>query len=185
MKLTKDLRGKLLIATPSILDDPSFNRSIILLTEHSEDSSLGFILNRPSSFKLNELLPDIKCSFNVYKGGPVETDNIYFIHKVPQLIPNSIEVTDGIFWGGSFAQLKELLNRGKIRENQIRFFLGYAGWSPDQLEDELEGNSWLVRQNIYNNILDISPNDLWKSNLLSFGTKYKVWANAPRDPRLN
>ena len=50
MKLTKNLRGKLLIATPSILDDPSFNRSIILLTEHSEDSSLGFILNRKSQF---------------------------------------------------------------------------------------------------------------------------------------
>ena len=185
MKLTKKLRGKLLIATPSILDDPSFNRSIILLTEHSEDSSLGFILNRKSQFQIKDLLPDIDCDFPVYNGGPVENDNIYFIHNVPHLIPNSIEVTDGIFWGGSFSQLKELLNRKALDQGQIRFFLGYAGWSPDQLENELEENAWLVRQNTYSNILDIKTEELWKNNLLSFGRKYTIWANAPSDPKLN
>lgn len=185
MKITKELRGKLLIATPSILDDPSFNRSLILLTEHSEDSSLGFILNRPSNYTLQDLLPDINCNFPVFKGGPVETDNIYFIHNSPELISNSIEVTDGIYWGGSFAQLKELLNTGQLHEDQIRFFLGYAGWSPEQLESELEENTWLVKDNTYRNILKLQTEDLWKRNLLSFGSKYKIWVNAPSNPALN
>lgn len=185
MKIVKDLRGKLLIATPSILTDPSFNRSIILLTEHSEDSSLGFILNRPTNYTLRDLIPDINCDFKVYKGGPVEIDNLYFIHTCPDLIPNSIEVKDGIFWGGSFDQLKNLLNNNQIRNNQIRFFLGYAGWSPEQLEEELGEKSWFVKSNSYQNILDHNINDLWKSNLLSFGSKYKIWLNAPKDPALN
>jgi putative transcriptional regulator len=101
------------------------------------------------------------------------------------LIPNSIKVTDGIYWGGSFAQLKTLLNQNKINENEIRFFLGYAGWSPDQLEDELDEKSWFVRENTYFNILDIKIDQLWKSNLLSFGSKYQIWVNAPSNPSLN
>ncbi len=185
MKLTKELRGKLLISAPAILDDVSFNRSLILVAEHSIDSSLGFIMNRPSKFTLNDLLPDVNCNFTVFKGGPVETDNIYFIHNIPHLIPNSIKVTDGIYWGGSFAQLKTLLNQNKINENEIRFFLGYAGWSPDQLEDELDEKSWFVRENTYYNILDIKIEQLWKSNLLSFGSKYEIWLNAPSNPSLN
>ena len=82
MSILKLLKGNLLIAEPSILHDDSFNRSIILLTEHNEKSSVGFILNRPLDYTIKDLIPEIDCSFKIYQGGPVEQDNLYFIHKI-------------------------------------------------------------------------------------------------------
>ena len=105
------IKGKLLIAEPSILNDDSFNRSIILLTEHNEESSIGFILNKPLNYTIKDLIPEINCSFKIYQGGPVEQDNLYFIHKIPELIPDSMPVSDKIYWGGNFESLKNLLQQ--------------------------------------------------------------------------
>jgi putative transcriptional regulator len=128
------LKGSLLVAEPSILHDDSFNRSIILLTEHNENSSVGFILNRPLTYTVNDIIPEIDCSFKIYQVGPVEQDNLYFIHKIPELIPNSIKVSENMYWGGNFESLKILLQEKEIKSTQIRFFLGYTGWSKIQLE---------------------------------------------------
>ena len=98
MILTKPKKGDLLIAEPSIIGDMSFNRSIVLLTDHSAEGSIGFILNKPLEFTISDLIPEIETPIKVYNGGPVEQDNLYFIHKVPDLIPNSIEISLGIFW---------------------------------------------------------------------------------------
>jgi putative transcriptional regulator len=73
------------------------------------------------------MLPEINASFKIYNG-PVEQDNLYFIHNIPELIPNSIEISNGIYWGGDFESTKALINNGKINKNNIRFFLGYTGW---------------------------------------------------------
>lgn len=185
MVALKPERGRLLIAEPAILNDSSFRRSIILLTEHTDNSSVGFILNRPLNHTLNDLVPEIDCDFTVYQGGPVEQDNLYFIHKVPHLIPNSIEVANGIFWGGSFEHIKELLNNKKLKSTDIRFFLGYSGWDVNQLEDELYSNSWFVSENDYRNILSTDNETFWKDKLLQKGGKYKIWANAPSDVQMN
>ena len=96
------VKGKLLIAEPSILNDDSFNRSIILLTEHNEESSVGFILNKPLNYTIIDLIPEINCSFKIYQGCPVEQDNLYFIHKIPELIPDSMPVSDKIYCGCNF-----------------------------------------------------------------------------------
>ena len=87
---------------PKIIGDVSFNRSIVLLADHTEEGSIGFILNKPLDYTIHDLIPEIKANFKIYNGGPVEQDNLYFIHKVPELIPNSIEISLGIFWGGDF-----------------------------------------------------------------------------------
>ncbi len=178
-------KGKLLIAEPSILNDKTFNRSIILLTEHSQTSSVGFILNRPLSYTLKDLIPDIDCDFRIYEGGPVEQDNLYFIHKTPDLLPNSIEVTNGIYWGGNFSFLKEHLNNQTIKAEDIRFFLGYSGWEPKQLANEVKTNSWFVSKNQYDNIFSIDNKTFWKNQLLNKGGEYKFWANAPDDISMN
>ncbi len=178
-------KGKLLIAEPSILSDSSFNRAIVLLTEHTENSSVGFILNRPLNYSLKDLIPDIDCSFPIYQGGPVEQDNLYFVHKIPELIPESIEVSNGIFWGGNFSSLKDLLNNKLIETSDIRFFLGYSGWSKNQLKDEMNQNSWFIAENDFENIFSIEEVDLWKNKLLQKGGNYKLWANAPSDFNLN
>ena len=118
-------KGHLLIAEPSILGDVSFNRSVVLLAEHNNEGSIGFILNKPLNYTINDLLPEIEASFKIYNGGPVEQDNLYFIHNIPEIIPNSVEISNGIYWGGDFETTQQLINEGKISKNNIRFFLGY------------------------------------------------------------
>jgi len=181
----KPNKGKLLIAEPSILNDNSFNRTIILLTEHSLTSSVGFILNRQLEYTVNDLIPELDCSFPIYQGGPVEQDNLYFVHRVPDLIPDSIEVERGIFWGGNFETLRSLLNNELLSETDIRFFLGYSGWAKDQLENEMNQNSWFVTENDFDNIFSIDEESFWKNKLLQKGGNYKLWANAPSDFNLN
>ena len=185
MVALKPEKGRLLIADPAILNDSSFKRTIILLTEHTKKSSVGFILNRPLDHVLSDLVPDIDCDFTVYQGGPVEQDNLYFIHKVPHLLPNSIEVAKGIYWGGNFELLKELLNKKQLEATDIRFFLGYSGWSSNQLDEELVMNSWFITENDYDNILTTNDQNFWKDKLLQRGGKYKIWANAPSDIQMN
>lgn len=184
----KPEKGHLLIAEPSIIGDISFNRSVILLAEHTvETGSIGFILNKPLDFSLQELIPTLKQDFKVYNGGPVEQDNLYFIHKAPELIPNSIEITEGIYWGGDFDTVCELINQGKLDEKDIRFFLGYSGWAAEQLDEELASNSWFVVKNKYkNSIIEKDYNAaFWKQKMIELGGDYLIWSNAPENPSLN
>lgn len=181
----KSLKGKLLIAEPSILNDDSFNRTIILITEHTNKNAIGFIINRALDFTVNDLLPEINSDFTVYEGGPVEQDNLYFVHQVPHLIPESIEVSDGMYWGGNFETLKVLLNGNLLKKTDIRFFLGYSGWGKNQLDNEIDTNSWFVSENDSENIFAIDEEQLWRNKLIQKGGDYKLWANAPSDFSLN
>lgn len=185
MTMLNPKKGRLLIAEPSILNDDSFNRSIVLLTEHSDTSSVGFILNRPLQYVLEDLIPDVSCDFTIYQGGPVEQDNLYFIHRIPHLLTDSIEVANGIYWGGNFAQLKDLLLQDLIEPTDIRFFLGYSGWGTHQLQEELNTNSWFISENDFTNIFSVDDEGIWKNKLLQKGGKYKIWANAPADIQMN
>ena len=111
-------KGKLLIAEPSIIGDVSFNRSIILLTEHNNEGSIGFILNKPLDFELGDLIPDVKSNFPIYNGGPVQQDNLYFIHKVAELVPESIEISKGLYWSGDFEKVTNRIKVVLTKENQ-------------------------------------------------------------------
>jgi len=181
----KPSKGKILIAEPSILGDDSFNRSVILLSEHNERGSVGFILNKPSPYEIRDIIPEIDSSLKIFFGGPVSENNLYFIHKVPELIPDSIEITNGIYWAGDFDVVQELLKDGILSKNDIRFFLGYSGWSKEQLEDELSSTSWIVIENEFKNLFKIGSNNFWKKQLIKLGGVYRIWANAPKDPSLN
>ena len=179
-------KGQLLIAEPSIIGDLSFNRSVILLSEHNDQGSVGFILNKPLNYNIHDLLPEIDASFKIYNGGPVEQDNLYFIHNVPKLITDSIEISNGVYWGGDFEWTKKLINEGKINKNNIRFFLGYTGWDADQLECEMQANSWIATENIYaNKIIAKSSDTFWKEKIIELGGEYLIWSNAPENPTFN
>ncbi len=179
-------KGQILIAEPSILGDVSFNRSVILLAEHNEEGSVGFILNKPLEYTISDLLLEIEASFKIYNGGPVEQDNLYFIHTIPNLIKNSIEISNGIYWGGDFDLTKSLINEGKINKEDIRFFLGYTGWEFNQLVAELQDNSWIVANNSHNKeILSKSSKKFWKEKITELGGDYLIWSNAPENPNLN
>lgn len=179
-------KGQLLIADPYIIGDASFARAVVLLTAHNQEGSVGFIINKPLKYTINDLLPEINATFKIYNGGPVEQDNLYFIHDVPEQIPNSIEISNGIYWGGCFDSVKELINQQKISKNNIRFFLGYTGWDVAQLETEMEQNSWIATSNSYENkIIGKSTTQFWKEKIIELGGDYLIWSNAPEDPYLN
>ena len=164
----------------------SFNRSVILLAEHNTEGSVGFILNKPLKYTIRDLVPNIEANFKIYNGGPVEQDNLYFIHNVPELINQSIEISSGIFWGGDFELTRNLINEGKIKKDNIRFFLGYTGWETQQLENEMAENSWIIAENLYQNkIIGKSTTDFWKEKILELGGDYILWSNAPENPLLN
>lgn len=186
MVAVKPQKGNLLIAEPSIIGDLSFNRSVVLLADHNDEGSVGFILNKPLHYTIHELIPEISASFKIYNGGPIEQDNLYFIHNVPQLISGSIEIASGIYWGGDFELTKELINEGKINRNNIRFFLGYSGWDAEQLQGELDSHSWIISENdLQNKIIGKSSSDFWRQKILEQGGDYLIWSNAPENPIYN
>ena len=151
-------KGCLLVAEPTILNDMSFNRSVILLTEHTKDGSVGFILNKPLSYSINELIPEINANFMVYNGGPVEQDNLYFLHNVPELIPESVEISYGLYWGGDFETTKDLINEG----------------------------SWIIVENeLQNKIIGKNSQNFWKEKLNEIGGEYIYFSNSPENPTLN
>ena len=186
MTTLKPTKGVLLVAEPSIIGDVSFNRSVVLLAEYNEEGSVGFILNKPLEYTLKDFIPEINSELTVYNGGPVEQDNLYFIHTIPDLVPGSIEISNGIYWGGDFTAIADLLKNNELTADQIRFFLGYSGWEHEQLEQELELNSWVVTPNEYKNKIIGKPYfDFWKEKMIEFGGDYLIWSNAPENPNYN
>ena len=179
-------KGKLLIAEPSIIGDLSFNRSIILIVEHNSNGSIGFIMNKPLNIKLGDIIPEIESNFTIYNGGPVQQDSLYFIHKIPSLVPQSIEISDGLYWCGNFKCISKLIKEKKVYKEEIKFFLGYSGWDSNQLQFELNSNSWILSDNLHRkNIIKVVDNTFWKNKMLSLGGKYSIWSNTPENPSLN
>lgn len=179
-------KGKILIAEPSIIGDISFNRSIILLVEHGNNGSIGFILNKPMSLNISDLIPEIESNFKIYNGGPVQQDNLYFIHKISDLIPESIMISEGLYWSGNFEYVLKLIKKGEINKNDIRFFLGYSGWDSNQLNNELNNNTWILAENSHNkNIITAVDEVFWKNKMLDLGGEYSLWSNAPEYPSHN
>jgi putative transcriptional regulator len=143
-------------------------------------------MNKPLEYTINDLVPDVEASFKIYNGGPVEQDNLYFIHTIPELIFDSIEISHGIYWGGDFELTKSLINEGKINKEDIRFFLGYTGWGANQLEEEIESNSWAIAVNKHKKgLLSTSSKKIWKEKITELGGDYLIWSNAPENPNLN
>jgi len=178
-------KGKILIAEP-FLNDTYFKRSIVLLTEHGEEGSVGFVLNKPVTLKLDEVLPDMPSyDTEMSIGGPVGTNTVHYVHTMGDIIPNSVNVMNNIFWGGDFDVVKGMIKTGTIDKTQIKFFLGYSGWHPDQLKNELKENSWVVTTLSPEVIMDPDTKNLWKNTLKMLGKKYEIWSNFPEDPGLN
>lgn len=179
-------KGQLLIAEPSLIGDLHFNRTVILLADYNKKGSVGFIINKPLKYTINDLLPDIKGTLKIYNGGPVEQDSLYFIHNVPDLIPNSTEIANGIYWGGEFTITKELINSNKINKKNIRFFLGYTGWNHDQLQREISDESWIITNNKHGaKIIGKSTAEFWKKKIIEMGGEYLIWVNTPINPTFN
>lgn len=178
-------KGRLLISEP-FLPDPNFERTVVLLCDHNSEGSFGFVLNKPSILKIHEVMEDITSFENVvYVGGPVQQDTLHFIHR-QGTINNAVEITTNVYWGGDFESLILLCDTKQVNPDDIRFFLGYSGWGPGQLESELEQDSWIVCDFITDQLLfDTDPQAMWRKALGSMGGRFSVYSNYPLDPRLN
>ena len=178
-------KGKILISEP-FLPDNFFNRSIVYLTEHTPKGSVGFILNKKLDIKLSDAVAGFEgWDDNLSMGGPVAPDTLHYIHNLGHLIPKSVWVDEDIYWGGDIDAIKNLIQSGSIQKSQIRFFLGYSGWSAGQLERELKENSWVIAKVKSDVIMNSRGLDAWKRVLRSFKNKYRVWADFPDSPEMN
>lgn len=179
-------KGNLLVAEPSVIGDVSFSRSVVFITEFDANGAVGFILNKPMDCTMDEIIPEFDIPLTVYQGGPVEMDNLYFLHRVPELIPNSHLISDGIYWGGDFNEVNKLFKEEKISADDIKFFLGYSGWDKEQLTEEIINETWVIKNNLQDdNLLSNNIHDLWKREMINLGGKYEMWSNAPENPSLN
>lgn len=174
--------GKVLVAEPFMVD-PNFKRATILLCEHDKsEGSIGFIMNKPLATNIDELIDDFpEFASEVYFGGPVQTDTIHYIHNIGDLLDDSVEVARGVYWGGDFDKLKFLITSELIQPSQIRFFVGYSGWSEGQLTDEMEYGSWLVADMDANYLFRNEASDLWQQVMENKGNAYSVIAQVPED----
>lgn len=182
MKVTK---GSLLVAEPFLLDD-YFKRAVVLICEHEVHGSTGFVLNKPFHASMEQLVPDFpECDAPVFLGGPVATDSIHYLHNVGDILDGSLEVAKGVYWGGDFEKLKFLIENKLIQSHNIRFYVGYSGWSEGQLEEELQTNSWLVSDMDANYLFKTKPFVLWQTVLQNKGDHYTVIAQISEDPKYN
>ncbi len=179
-------KGDLLISEP-FLPDPNFERTVIYICEHNEEGSFGFVLNRPSELKFDEIIAEVdNFDVTMYIGGPVQHDTLHFIHRASDVIDEGIIIKENLCWGGNFEQLKALINTKQINEKDFRFFIGYSGWGAGQLQEELDANSWIVLPYATEKqIFDIPPEQLWRTILKDMGGRFKMYSNYPSDPRLN
>lgn len=184
----KPKQGKLLLSEP-FSTDPNFKRTVVLLASHTEEGSVGFVLNRSMQLNLEQIADEFKgCGFPVWDGGPVQRDSLFYIHTLGDVIPESIPIIGDLFWSGNFETVQALIKGNKIKENEIRLFIGYSGWSAKQLENEIKHNSWLVAPAKTELVMSAgkgTDQKLWQDVIKSMGKNYSILANFPENPMWN
>ena len=178
-------RGRLLISEP-YLPDPNFERTIILLCENNAEGSFGFVLNKPATVSVSEVMEEIRGYHTAAMiGGPVQQDTLHYLHRNGAL-EDAVEIAAGIYWGGNFESLLLSLETKQMPHKDVKFFLGYSGWSGGQLEEELLQDSWIVSDKVSEDLVfETEPDAMWKKTLTVMGGRFSVYSNYPKDPRLN
>jgi putative transcriptional regulator len=182
----KAVEGCVLLSDP-FTQDPYFSRSAILLCRHNKKETFGFVLTNYIEIdlhKLDENMPEIitKISF----GGPVEKDNLFYIHTFGKEIEGAEKIMDTLYFGGDYEMLFELIKADPKRINEVRFFIGYAGWDFEQLNNEMKDHSWIAVTNISEKeILSTSSDHFWKDCMTKQGSKFEMISNFPLDPSEN
>jgi putative transcriptional regulator len=176
--------GALLVSEP-MLSDPNFFRSVILLTEHDPEGTLGFVLNHISAVNVDNVLPEFSVKgIPIFIGGPVGNDQLFFIHTIGEELHNSSKLMDGLYLGGDMTHLEFMLNNNLASTQQIRFFVGYSGWEPQQLSKEIDENSWIVTKTNPTQVMRDSD-EYWKEVMIGLGKEFEVLSKFPSNPDLN
>lgn len=176
----------LLVSEPFMLDS-NFVRSVVLLGEHGPDGTIGWVLNQPSNLILSDVMPDVvNGNFRLFIGGPVGQDSIQFVHKCYDRLDSGIDLGEGVYWGGNFEVLKLLIEQEAIQPDEIKFFLGYSGWTAGQLKQEIAENTWMVSNSFHEDLIFVDDEEnLWKEAVVNLGPKYAHVAQFPKNPSWN
>ncbi|MDT0630716.1 YqgE/AlgH family protein [Rubrivirga sp. S365] len=176
--------GSLLVAEPPMAD-PNFRRAVLLLCEHTTEGSYGLVLNRPTGLSLSEAAADpLPFDAELGLGGPVQPDTLHYLHPYDHL-DGALPVCDDVFWGGSFDEVQEGARAGWLDASRFRFFVGYSGWGPGQLDAEVEEGSWIVLDGSAEVVFAEGSDALWRGVLRRLGGEYALLSTFPDDPRMN
>jgi len=178
-------KGSILISDP-FSDDVYFGRSVVLICEHNDEGTFGFVLNNYIDVNLHQLddnFPNINARISF--GGPVSKENLYYIHSFSD-ITNTLEIREGLYYGGDFDEITDRIKNAKNPNKEIRFFVGYSGWSVGQLDEEIKNENWITANNISTeNIIDTKLDDLWRICLEKQGQRFQLMTKFPRNPMDN
>ncbi|MBP3354370.1 MAG: YqgE/AlgH family protein [Bacteroidales bacterium] len=182
----KPAKNTLLIANP-VLDEVWFNRSVIYLTSFDKDI-MGFVQNKLFPFTLNSVVDTFKSfpDIPLYCGGPVEGDRLFFLHTLGGIISESEYIGNGISIGGDMLSVLSYLSAGNKIDGYIKFFLGYSGWSKEQLKMEVRTQTWGVLQPQGDDFMYAANNEkMWRKYLNQLGEGYASWLRVPPSPIFN
>lgn len=136
--------GTVLISTPA-MDDPEFRQAVLLVTEYNAAGAMGFVVNKPFPRVFNELVEFRHCApFPLYKGGPVDQEHLFFIHRRPDLIEEGTPVLVPLYSGGNFKQAVAHINQAPHADQDLKLFIGYCGWDTGELETEITEGFWRI-----------------------------------------
>ena len=180
-------RGALLIAKPTV-DDTCFSRAAIITVNHSERGSMGLIINKPSGLTLNEAIDGLLTDEDIplYLGGPVNTELLFYIHTLGDIITDAKPIGNGLFVGGSYDAMKAYINSGAPVNGNVKFMLSYSGWAASQLSAEIGMHDWAVSYDVDSAlVLSNNSDDIWQQLVTRMGERYKMWQNWPSDLSMN
>lgn len=180
---TKPAPGRFLIAKRS-LRDPNFAEAVILLLSYSERGSMGVIINRPTGVRLATALPKIKelrdRPDRVFMGGPVAVNTMLLLARFRTRLADSQLIFGDVYASGSMRALREVVGQAGKTE-RLRAYVGYAGWGPGQLDQEIGRGDWLVAPADAAAIFDTTPSDVWRKLLDRFSVE---WARGQDEQRV-
>lgn len=182
--------GTLLISEP-FLGDPNFERSVVLLCRHHPaEGAFGLVLNRRTNAALGDVMElplgdaSPAAPLPLYLGGPVQPETLHYLHRRPD-VPGAEPLGQGVYWAGDFDVLVGLLNSGEVTGDEVRFFVGYSGWSGGQLEEEIGRQSWIRQPASAGKVFTLATDAFWRDILREKGGRFRALSNYPIDPRLN
>ena len=141
----RDLKAGIYIKSTTALIGSFFENTTILLVEHNEKGTIGFITNKSFEKSLHELVEfNHSKPFPLMDGGPVDRDHLFVLHKRPDLIEGGERMPNGLYLGGNMEQVIDAINTGVANKQEIQLFIGYCGWDVGELEAELEEGSWIL-----------------------------------------
>ena len=167
--MSSALKSHFLVAVPQLVG-PFFTKSVVLILDNDDEGSTGIILNHPTEHTLSEINESLKSSRRkkdrLFIGGPVEPSTAIIIHDDTYQGPDTKPITGGVAWSASLESMQVMAESESL---PFRCFLGYAGWTSKQLEDEIAKGSWLLNPMNPEMIYTHQPENMWKTVLNEMG----------------